>query len=151
MQLVCLIFIQCTLKDILCNANHQIDPSRLFAYTLSVCFNNNSTLFKVKNAISQQNIQALQQLNGSDILLEVCANLVHLKRYQLYYSDAVQRGEFTLPSTLADAVNTRSSVQQVKSALPLLLDSGRIRSSFSYITRYSSKKIPMMFLYCFCN
>ena len=69
---------------------------------------------QVKTSISQKNIQALQQLNGSDILLEVCANLVHLKRYQLYYSDAVQRGEFTLPSTLAEAVTARSSVQQVR-------------------------------------
>jgi len=56
-----------------------------------------------------RNVATLQQLNGGDILLDVCiVELVYLKRYLAYYQDCVRGGDYIMPSSMSEAMSTRT-------------------------------------------
>lgn len=60
-----------------------------------------------------KNIVTLQQLNGSDVLLDVCTALAYLKRYRLSYEDAIRGKEYSMPSGMAEAMSIRLSLQSI--------------------------------------
>lgn len=51
---------------------------------------------------------SLQELNGSDILLDVCTKLVHLVRYKDRYEEAVAGGDFILSTNVTEVGGLKS-------------------------------------------
>ena len=64
--------------------------------------------FQSKSLFASKNVVSLQQLNGGDILLNVCMDLVYLKRYMSRYEEAVRGEEYVMPSTLNEATGIRA-------------------------------------------
>lgn len=62
---------------------------------------------KLRDCFVSKNIVTLQQLNGSDVLLEVCSALAYLKRYRLSFEDAVKGKECNMPSGMTEALSIR--------------------------------------------
>ncbi|KAI0242917.1 E3 ubiquitin-protein ligase UBR4 [Lamellibrachia satsuma] len=84
---------------------------------------------EVRALFASRNVISLQQLNGGDILLDVCVELVYLKRYLAYYQDCVRGGDYVMPTSMSEAMSTRTSLQSLLNdisivthvfALPLL-------------------------------
>ena len=68
-----------------------------------------------------RNVATLQQLNGGDILLDVCiVELVYLKRYLAYYQDCVRGGDYIMPSSMSEAMSTRTRSVNILSQLMYL-------------------------------
>ena len=79
------------------------DTMRSWKPTLDVSFRQMRALFVSRN------VATLQQLNGGDILLDVCiVELVYLKRYLAYYQDCVRGGDYIMPSSMSEAMSTRT-------------------------------------------
>ena len=69
---------------------------------------------------ASRNVVSLQQLNGGDILLDVCVELVYLKRYLAYYQDCVRGGDYVMPTSMSEAMSTRT--RWVRNFLKFLLN-----------------------------
>ncbi len=80
-------------------------------------------------------MSALQQLNGADVLLNVCADLAYLKRYMSRYESAVRGEDYVMPVTLAEATTIRSRCVHTPSRL---LKSPRCQSGMALL-------LPMLF------
>ena len=63
---------------------------------------------QMRSLFASRNIASLQQLNGGDILLDVCVELVYLKRYLAYYQDCVRGGDYVMPTSMSEAMSTRT-------------------------------------------
>ena len=92
-------------------------------------------MFQVRDYVSRQNLLCIQQLGGSEILLDVCCNLVMLRRYDLNYRCSSGSGlskagdelleqlsseELALPVSLSEAISVRSSLAQVRNEVTII-------------------------------
>ncbi|XP_060554667.1 E3 ubiquitin-protein ligase UBR4-like, partial [Ruditapes philippinarum] len=66
---------------------------------------------EMKNLFAIRNLACLAQLNGGNILLDVCFELTFLNRYIQRYKDAISGSAFVMPATLSDALTTRNCFQ----------------------------------------
>ncbi|KAL4218587.1 perineurial glial growth [Mactra antiquata] len=66
---------------------------------------------EMKNLFAMRNLSSLSQLDGGNILLDVCFELTFLNRYIQRYNDAIAGSAFVMPATLSDALTTRSCFQ----------------------------------------
>ncbi|XP_054271979.1 E3 ubiquitin-protein ligase UBR4-like isoform X4 [Macrosteles quadrilineatus] len=60
---------------------------------------------------TQKSTACLQSLNAGDILVEMCMNLPQLMRYRNKFTSAINKKGFSLPSTHAEALLVRHSLQ----------------------------------------
>ncbi|XP_069121893.1 E3 ubiquitin-protein ligase UBR4-like isoform X2 [Argopecten irradians] len=65
----------------------------------------------LKAAFGKRNLAHLLQLDGADILVNVCSSLTFLGRYSQRYKEAVAGSSFIMPNTLVDALTSRTSYQ----------------------------------------
>ena len=65
-------------------------------------------LSQVKTIFANKNIVTLQQLSGGDVLLDVCNDLVYLRRYMNRYLDAVRGQDFAMPTGVSEAMGHRT-------------------------------------------
>lgn len=61
------------------------------------------------SSFARKNCNCLLQLNGSNILLDSCSQLVFLSKYQQRYKEALAGTAFVLPGTLSEALTTRNT------------------------------------------
>ncbi|XP_052722001.1 E3 ubiquitin-protein ligase UBR4-like isoform X2 [Crassostrea angulata] len=66
---------------------------------------------EIKLAFAKRNVANLLQLDGSNILVDVCTNLTFLEKYSQRCKDALNGATFVMPCTLSDALTTRNSYQ----------------------------------------
>ena len=76
--------------------------------TLSISIHFACYFSQMRSLFASRNIASLQQLNGGDILLDVCVELVYLKRYLAYYQDCVRGGDYIMPTSMSEAMSTRT-------------------------------------------
>ena len=62
----------------------------------------------MKSLFANKNIVTLQQLSGGDVLLDVCTDLVYLRRYMNRYQEAVTGQDFALPTGVSEAMGVRT-------------------------------------------
>ena len=62
---------------------------------------------EIIDLFAERNISALQQLNGSDVLLDVCMALTYLKRYKTSHEDSLIGKEFGMPTGMTEALSIR--------------------------------------------
>ncbi|KAK7478490.1 hypothetical protein BaRGS_00030249, partial [Batillaria attramentaria] len=67
-----------------------------------------------------KNCSSLLQLNGANILMDACAQLPFLSKYQQRCKDALAGTAFLLPATLSEALTTRNSYQSILSDLTVV-------------------------------
>lgn len=63
---------------------------------------------EIKLAFAKRNVANLLQLDGSNILVDVCTNLTFLEKYSQRCKDALNGATFVMPCTLSDALTTRN-------------------------------------------
>lgn len=63
---------------------------------------------EIQALFANKNIITLQQLSGSDVLLDVCMDLVYLKRYMMRYQDAVKGDDYLMPGCVSEAMGVRT-------------------------------------------
>lgn len=63
---------------------------------------------EIKLAFAKRNVSNLLQLDGSNILVDVCTNLTFLEKYSQRCKDALNGATFVMPCTLSDALTTRN-------------------------------------------
>lgn len=66
------------------------------------------TAEEVIPAFGRKNCTCLLQLNGANILVDTCAQLLFLSKYQQRYKEALAGSAFLLPATLSEALTTRN-------------------------------------------
>lgn len=66
------------------------------------------TTEEVEPVFGKKNCNLLLQLNGANVLVDACAQLQFLGRYQQRYKDALSGIAFLLPATLSEALTTRN-------------------------------------------
>lgn len=81
----------------------------------------NDPVQELRDLFVSKNIVTLQQLNGSDVLLEVCIGLAYLKRYKLSFEDAVKGKEYSMPSGMTEALSIRMRLALLLFALHFCL------------------------------
>ena len=62
----------------------------------------------MQTLFGKRNLASLSQLNGGNILVDICLELPFLKRYIQGYKDTLAGGPFAMPSTLSEALTTRN-------------------------------------------
>lgn len=63
---------------------------------------------EIKVAFAKRNVANLLQLDGSNILVDVCTNLTFLEKYSQRCKDALNGATFVMPCTLSEALTTRN-------------------------------------------
>ncbi|XP_075228020.1 E3 ubiquitin-protein ligase-like protein poe isoform X3 [Lycorma delicatula] len=79
----------------------------------------------VENLFIQKNVSNLNSLRAGDIIIDLCLSLPHLTRYIHKYTAAVSKKGFSLPSTHAEALLVKHSLQA------LVTDIGMVWSAMS--------------------
>ena len=67
------------------------------------------SLEEMQSSFARKNSNCLLQLNGCNILLDSCSQLVFLSKYQQRYKEALAGTAFVLPATLSEALTTRNT------------------------------------------
>lgn len=63
---------------------------------------------EIKLGFAKRNIANLLQLDGSNILVDVCTSLTFLEKYSQRCKDALNGAAFVMPCTLSEALTTRN-------------------------------------------
>ncbi|XP_014670488.1 PREDICTED: E3 ubiquitin-protein ligase UBR4-like [Priapulus caudatus] len=65
-------------------------------------------------------LTVLHELNAGEILLDVCCELTHLRRYIDRCQEALAGGAYAVPTTVGEAVSTRNSLQGLMNDLHIV-------------------------------
>ncbi|XP_052222057.1 E3 ubiquitin-protein ligase UBR4-like isoform X2 [Dreissena polymorpha] len=66
---------------------------------------------EMKNLFKTRNLASLNQLNGGNILLDMCTQLLTMEKYTQRYRDALGGSNMVMPTTLSEALTTRNSLK----------------------------------------